>query len=81
MKLGDFRKASFFPRDPKSFPNVVPAAGIHVLADDLCWRALFITTRINVLAATIPPRREIARRRPNSRIQCREPYGERPRDS
>jgi hypothetical protein len=30
LKLGNLRNASLFPRDPRSFPDAPPAAGIHI---------------------------------------------------
>ncbi|KZP05302.1 aspartyl-tRNA synthetase cytoplasmic [Athelia psychrophila] len=33
LKLGNLRNASLFPRDPRSFPDAVPAAGIHIHND------------------------------------------------
>lgn len=33
LKLGNLRNASLFPRDPRSFPDAKPAAGIHIHND------------------------------------------------
>lgn len=33
LNLGNLRNASLFPRDPRSFPDAVPAAGIRIHND------------------------------------------------